>query len=76
MPANEPLATGFFGVVPYGLVAGGSSERSWRRSTRWPRAGIRDFGSVSGIEAASYEVQVEQDVADRAKELLGELAGS
>jgi hypothetical protein len=40
------------------------------------QGGIRDFGSVSGIEAASYEVQVEQDVADRAKELLGELAGS
>jgi uncharacterized membrane protein len=66
----------FFGVVLYGLVAGAVFGAVLAAFYQAAQGGIRDFGSVSGIEAASYEVQVEQEVADRAKELLGELARS
>jgi hypothetical protein len=64
----------FFGVVAYGLVAGAVFGAILAAFYQAAQGGRRDFGSVSGIEAASYEVQVEQEVADRAKELLGELA--
>jgi uncharacterized membrane protein len=66
----------FFGVVLYGLVAGAVFGAVLGALYQAAQGGRRDFGSVSGLEAASYGVQVEHEVADRAKDLLGELARS
>ena len=62
----------FFGVVLYGLVAGGCRRRAGALFQA-AQGGRRDFGSARGIEAASYELQVEQDVSARAKQMLAEV---
>ena len=66
----------FFGVILYGLVAGAIFGAVLGALFQAAQGGRRDFASVSGIQAASYEIQVAPDVADRAKQMLGELGRS
>jgi hypothetical protein len=35
--------------------------------------GRRDFSSVSGMQAERYEIQVDEEVADQATEVIGRL---
>jgi hypothetical protein len=63
----------FLGVVLYGLVAGTVFGAIFGALAQAAQGGRRDFGSVSGLQAESYEVQVEHEVSARAKELLTEL---
>jgi uncharacterized membrane protein len=63
----------FFGVILYGLVAGAIFGAVLGALFQAAQGGRRDFASVSGIQAASYEIQVDPGVADRAKQMLGEL---
>lgn len=63
----------FFGVVLYGLVAGAVFGAIFGAVSHAALGGRRDFASVGGITAARYDLQVEGDVADRARGLLGEI---
>jgi uncharacterized protein YqgC (DUF456 family) len=63
----------FFGVLLYGLVAGVIFGALFGALTQAAQGGRRDFGSVTGLQAETYEVQVDDEVAGRARELLGEL---
>jgi hypothetical protein len=63
----------FFGVVLYGLIAGTLFGAALGALFQAAQGGRRDFGSVRGIQAASYEIQVEHEVSARAKQMLGEL---
>jgi hypothetical protein len=63
----------FFGVLAYGLVAGIIFGALIGALGQAAQGGRRDFGSVTGLQAENYEVQVEHEVSARAKELLAEL---
>jgi hypothetical protein len=63
----------FFGVVLYGLVAGALFGAALGAIFQAAQGGRRDFGSARGIEAASYELQVEHDASARAKQMLAEM---
>ncbi len=41
--------------------------------THSAQRGRRDFASVSGMQAERYELQVDEEVADRARETIGRL---
>ncbi|MEA2271258.1 MAG: hypothetical protein QOC64_3868 [Solirubrobacteraceae bacterium] len=57
-------------LVLYGVVAGAVLGAIFGALTHAASRGERDFTSVSGMEAERYEVVVDEDVADRAAELL------
>jgi hypothetical protein len=63
----------FFGVILYGLVAGAIFGAVLGALFQAAQGGRRDFGSASAIQAERYEIQVDQEVADRARQVLGEL---
>jgi hypothetical protein len=66
----------FFGVILYGLVAGAVFGAVLGALYQAAQGGRRDFSSVRGMEAERYELQVEHEFSDRAKQLLAELEGS
>jgi hypothetical protein len=61
-------------LVLYGIVVGGLLGALLGALTHAATGGERDFASVSGLQADRFEVLVDDEVADRAVELLG--AGS
>ena len=63
----------FFGVIAYGLIAGTIFGAALGALYQAAQGGRRDFGSVRGLQAASYEIQVEHEVSARAKRMLEEL---
>jgi hypothetical protein len=63
----------FFGVLLYALVVGALFGAVFAALAQAAQGGRRDFGSVTGFQAESYEVQVDHEVSARAKELLAEL---
>jgi hypothetical protein len=60
----------FFGVVLYGLVAGTVFGAAWGAGLHYMQQGRRDFASVAGTRADRYEVQVDEDAATEAEQLL------
>jgi hypothetical protein len=66
----------FIGVLIYGLVAGAIFGAIFGGIGHVAMGGRRDFASVSGMQADSYELQVDAEVADRAVELLREAGQS
>jgi hypothetical protein len=63
-------ASDFIGVLVYGLVAGAIFGAILGAITHAGLGGRRDFASVSGMQADTYELQVDAEVADRAVEIL------
>jgi uncharacterized membrane protein len=64
------LAEGFLGLLVYGIVVGAFFGAILGAVGQAVYGGRRDFTSVSGMQAEAYEVQVDAEVADRARELL------
>jgi hypothetical protein len=63
----------FFGVVLYGLVAGAIFGAIFGALSQAMQGGRRDFASVQTMQAERYELQVDQEVSARAKQLLAEI---
>jgi hypothetical protein len=69
-------ASDFLGVLVYGLVAGAIFGAIFGAIGHAATGGRRDFASVSGMRAERYELQVDDEVADRAVEVLREAGQS
>jgi hypothetical protein len=67
--------TAFFGVLVYGLIAGTFWGALWWAIVHYAQGGRRDFGSTSQTRADRYEVQVDDDLADEALRVLGQMPG-
>ncbi len=63
----------FFGVVLYGLLLGAVFGAVLAATGHALQGGRRDFASIQGMQAASYELQVTHEHSARAKQLLAEL---
>ena len=63
----------FLGILVYALVVGALFRALFSALTHVAQGGRRDFASVSGMQAERYEVQVDEEVADRAHETLERL---
>jgi uncharacterized membrane protein len=57
-------------LMLYGLAIGALIGAALGAALHLATSGTRDFSSVPGMQAARYEVVVDEDVADRAAELL------
>jgi hypothetical protein len=57
-------------LILYGLVVGALIGAALGAGLHLATGGTRDFSSVPGLQAERYEVVVDEDVADRAAELL------
>ena len=57
-------------LVVYGVVAGALLGAGVGALLHAATGGTRDFASVQGLQAERYEILVDEDVADRAAELL------
>jgi tetrahydromethanopterin S-methyltransferase subunit G len=66
---TDPGVSTFLFIV-YGLVTGAIMGAILGAVTHAATGGERDFASAAGMEADRYEVTVDDDVADRAAELL------
>jgi hypothetical protein len=69
-------ASDFLGVLVYGLVGGAIFGAIFGAIGHAAMGGRRDFASVSGMRADSYELQVDSEYSDRAVELLREAGHS
>jgi len=58
------------GLVLGGLLIGAIFGASFGFFAHWATQGQRDFSSTSGLVAGRYDVVVEREQADRAKQLL------
>lgn len=63
----------FFGLLAYGIVAGALFGAVFGALGHLASGGQRDFASVAGQEAESYEIQVEESSADEAERLLASM---
>jgi hypothetical protein len=63
----------FLGVVAYGVILGTVFGATFAAIGQAMQGGRRDFASVRGMQAERYEVQVDHEVAARAKQLLAEM---
>jgi uncharacterized protein YqgC (DUF456 family) len=61
----------WFGLVLGGLLIGAFWGAVFGFVAHWLTRGQRDFSSVRGLVASRYDVSVQQDQAQRARELLG-----
>jgi hypothetical protein len=64
---------GFLGLLLYGIVVGVIFGATFSALGQAMYRGRRDFTSVQGMQAEEYEIQVDADVADRARETLATL---
>jgi hypothetical protein len=64
-------AGGFLGILLYALVVGVLFGAVFGAMGHAAQGGRRDFASVSGMQAERYELQVDAEVADRAREMVG-----
>jgi hypothetical protein len=63
----------FLGVVAYGLVAGIIFGATFAAVGQALQGGRRDFASFQTMQADRYELQVDHEVAARAKQVLAEM---
>ena len=71
------LPEAFLSVLIYGLVVGVLFGALFGFIGHAVQGGRRDFASATGVQAERYEVQIDEAVADRAREVIGRLpAGS
>lgn len=63
----------FLGVLAYGLLAGTIFGTVLAATAQAAKGGRRDFASIQGMQAETYEVQVTHEQSARAKQLLAEL---
>jgi hypothetical protein len=68
------LDRAFFGLLVYAVVLGALIGAAFGGFAQAAQRGRRDFASVTGMQADRYELQVDQEVAARARELLAEQA--
>jgi uncharacterized membrane protein len=61
----------WLGLVLGGLLIGAFWGAVFGFFAHWATRGMRDFASLRGLAASSYDVLVEEQHAARAKELLG-----
>jgi hypothetical protein len=61
----------WLGLVLGGVLIGAFWGAVFGFIAHWATRGMRDFASLRGLAAASYEVLVDEEHAARAKELLG-----
>jgi MFS family permease len=61
----------WLGLVLGGLLIGAFWGAVFGFLAHWATRGMRDFSSLRGLAAGSYDVLVDEDHAARAKELLG-----
>jgi hypothetical protein len=61
----------WLGLVLGGLLIGAFWGAVFGFIAHWATGGMRDFSSLRGLVAASYDVLVEDEHAARARELLG-----
>jgi uncharacterized membrane protein len=66
----------WLGLVLGGLLIGAFWGAVFGFFAHWATRGMRDFASLRGLAAASYDVLVAEEHAARARELLGAAAGS
>lgn len=64
------LEEGFFGLLVYGMLMGALFGAILGAMGQAMHRGRRDFTSVSGMQAEAYEVQVDAEVADQARNVL------
>jgi hypothetical protein len=67
------VAEGFIGILIYALVVGALFGALLGAIGHAALGGRRDFSSVSGMQAERYEVQVDAEVAERAREVIARL---
>jgi hypothetical protein len=67
------LDKSWFGLLIYALVVGALFGAIFGAILQAAQGGRRDFASVQGMQADRYELQVDDEVADRARELLTQL---
>lgn len=63
----------FIGLLIYALVLGAIFGAVFAAIGHAALGGRRDFSSVSGMQAERYEIQVDEEVADQATEVIGRL---
>ena len=68
------VSEAFLSVLIYALAVGILFGALFGFVGHAVQGGRRDFSSVSGVQAERYEVQVDEEVADRAREAIGRLA--
>jgi hypothetical protein len=67
------LDRAFFGLLVYAVVLGALLGAAFGGIGQAALGGRRDFASVTGMQAERYELQVDHEVAARARELLADL---
>jgi len=67
------IAEGFLSLLLYGLIVGILFGALFGGLAHAMQGGRRDFASTSAMQAERYELQVDDEVAERARELLAEL---
>jgi hypothetical protein len=60
----------WIGLLIYALVVGALFGALFGAISQAAQGGRRDFASAQGLQADHYELQVDEEVADRARELL------
>ena len=73
---TDDAGVSVLGVVLYGLVFGALIGAALGALGQALTGGRRDFASVSGLAAGRYEVMADDEVADEARRLLGELGAA
>jgi hypothetical protein len=68
------LNRAFIGLLVYAVVVGALFGALFAGLAQAAQGGRRDFASVTGMQAERYELQVDNEVAARARELLAEQA--
>jgi hypothetical protein len=64
---------GFLGLLLYGILVGVIFGATFAAIGQAMYGGRRDFTSVQGMQAETYEIQVDDEVADQAREILATL---
>ena len=64
------IEEGFLSLLLYGLIVGALFGALFGGLAQAMQGGRRDFASTSSMQAERYELQVDDEVSDRARELL------
>lgn len=67
------LAEGFLGLLLYSVLVGAIAGALFAAVAQGMQGGRRDFASSTAMQAERYELQVDDELAEKARELLTEL---